>query len=57
MTLSTLKIRPVIWNMGNAARLHDEADICGHSAPASALGINVAWVCMQPLGRPVVPEV
>ena len=42
---------------GSAARLHDEADICGHKAPARALGISVACVCMQPLGCPVVPDV
>ena len=28
-----------------------------HRPPPTALGISVRWVCMQPLGRPVVPLV
>ena len=28
-----------------------------HSAPPTAVDMMVLWVCMQPLGLPVVPEV
>ena len=48
---------PVMWNMGTTHRLTASALACPHSAEPTTLGISVRWVCMQPLGRPVVPEV
>jgi hypothetical protein len=48
---------PVMWNMGTTPRLTVSALACPHSAPPMALGISVRWLCTQPLGRPVVPEV
>ena len=31
--------------------------VANHSTPATSVRITVRWVWMQPLGRPVVPDV
>ena len=48
---------PVMWNIGTTARLIDSAEPSPQSAPDTTLCMIVRCVCMQPLGRPVVPEV
>ena len=48
---------PVMWNIGTTARLVASALAWLHRPPPTTLGISVRCVCMQPLGKPVVPEV
>ena len=48
---------PVMWNIGTTARVTFSALPLPQSVLATALCIRLAWVCMQPLGRPVVPLV
>ena len=53
---STHSIMPVMWNIGTTPRLTASGPLWLHW-PDTALCISVRWVCMQPLGSPVVPEV
>ena len=48
---------PVMWNMGMTARVTFSLVAAPHTALATALNMMLACVCMQPLGRPVVPLV
>ena len=48
---------PVMWNMGTAARVTFSDVLLPHKPLATALCMMLACVCMQPLGRPVVPLV
>ena len=48
---------PVMWNIGTTTRPTVSAVATLHSAQATALCMIEACVCMQPLGRPVVPLV
>ncbi len=54
---STPYIIPVMWNIGTTARLTVSAPAWPQTPPPQAFAISVRWLCMQPLGRPVVPEV
>ena len=45
-----------MWNIGTTAMLTVSAPD-QPQAPPQVLAISVRCVCMQPLGRPVVPEV
>jgi hypothetical protein len=46
-----------MWNIGTTPRLTDSALAWPHRPPPTTLGMSVRWLCMQPLGSPVVPEV
>ena len=48
---------PVMWNIGTTTSTTLSAEPLPHSPLATALCMMLAWVCMQPLGRPVVPLV
>ena len=48
---------PVMWNIGITDSTTFSDVLLPHRALATALCIRLAWVCMQPLGRPVVPLV
>ncbi len=48
---------PVMWNIGTTSSVTVSAVALPQYPPATALCITLAWVCMQPLGRPVVPLV
>jgi hypothetical protein len=48
---------PVTWNSGAVSSTTESGPIASQSAPPTAVNITVLWVCMQPLGLPVVPEV
>ncbi|MOA14587.1 hypothetical protein D3C78_1346970 [compost metagenome] len=49
--------RPVIWNIGTTPSVTSSQLELLHMPDAMALCITLRWVCMQPLGRPVVPLV
>ena len=51
------KMKPVMWNIGTTPRLTASGVLKPQMAEAITLCISVRWVCMQPLGRPVVPLV
>ncbi len=48
---------PVMWNMGTTTSATVSAVPLPHRPEATALCMIEACVCMQPLGRPVVPLV
>ena len=48
---------PVMWNIGTTHRVTFSAVPFPQTPEATALCMIVAWVCMQPLGKPVVPLV
>ena len=48
---------PVMWNMGMTVSVTFSLLPWPHSAEATALCMMLRCVCMQPLGRPVVPLV
>ena len=48
---------PVMWNIGTTTSKTASAEPLPQRPPAIALCMIVACVCMQPLGRPVVPLV
>ena len=48
---------PVMWNMGTTTRATFSAEPLPTCRGCQALCITLAWVCMQPLGKPVVPLV
>ncbi len=50
-------MKPVMWNIGTTARLTDAGVLQPQMLLLITLCISVRWVCMQPLGRPVVPLV
>ena len=45
-----------MWNIGTTPKATVSGPAWVH-CPATALAISVRWLCMQPLGSPVVPEV
>src|ERR671933_669308 len=48
---------PVTWKSGSVVRI-TLSDVMLPQRPAlTRVACNVRWVCMHPLGRPVVPEV
>ena len=48
---------PVAWNRGATTRVRSVAVTPNTEATVPALNTRLPWVCMAPLGRPVVPEV
>jgi hypothetical protein len=48
---------PVMWNMGTTARVTFSLVLPPQTELAMALCMMERCVCMQPLGRPVVPLV
>ena len=48
---------PVMWNMGTTIKVVFSMLPLPHIALLIALCMMLACVCMQPLGRPVVPLV
>ncbi|MDT4890085.1 hypothetical protein FQZ97_1268740 [compost metagenome] len=49
--------RPVTWKNGSTARQTASCEVPNQRTPPTSVLITLRWVCMQPLGRPVVPEV
>jgi len=49
--------RPSMWKSGATASVTVSTCSCFHTAEEASEASIVAWVCMQPLGWPVVPEV
>ena len=57
---SSCPLHPVTWNRGTATRLRASGRYAGTCAARnvfSQLVSRFSWVCMAPLGKPVVPEV
>ena len=52
-----LPAMPVTWNSGSTLRNTESCETRNHSTPPTAVHITLRWVCMQPLGAPVVPLV
>ena len=52
-----LWMRPVTWKNGAVASATVSCVMCFHSAAPATLCRQVACVCMQPFGWPVLPEV
>ena len=50
-------IIPVTWNIGTTPSDTDSAVVWPHTPAPTMFGINVRWLCMQPFGSAVVPEV
>jgi len=48
---------PVAWNMGATTRVRSASVTPNTEATVPALNARLPWVCIAPLGRPVVPEV
>ena len=48
---------PVTWNIGSTASATEPLAAPRQWQPAVEVDSTVEWVCMQPLGLPVVPEV
>ena len=48
---------PVMWNIGTTASTMFSGEPLPHRLLATALCMMLAWVCIQPLGKPVVPLV
>ena len=48
---------PVTWNSGSTARYVESCVRENHCAPPTSVLMALRWVCMQPLGWPVVPDV
>ena len=48
---------PVMWNMGTTHSVTFSGVPLPHKPLAMALCMRVPWVCMHPLGKPVVPLV
>ena len=57
MLVCIMLTMPVMWNIGTTASTTFSADPLPHRPLATALCMMLAWGCMQPLGRPVVPLV
>src|SRR5690606_31249043 len=53
----TFACMPVTWNIGSVASATPCPVWPDHASWAAAVLITEWWVCMQPLGAPVVPEV
>ena len=52
-----LPLMPVTWNIGSAVRYTASCVRPNQFTPPTEVVISVRCVCMQPFGRPVVPEV
>ena len=48
---------PVMWNIGTTHKVTFSGVPLPQAPDAMALCITVPWVCMHPLGNPVVPLV
>ncbi len=52
-----LPCMPVTWKNGSTARRTVSGFMLNQYSPAMRVCIAVRWLCMQPFGWPVVPEV
>ena len=52
-----LPVRPVTWKKGSTERQTASEAVPNQRTPPTSVLITLRCVCMQPLGRPVVPEV
>ena len=50
-------MKPEMWNIGNTPSATVSGPAKLQIDPPMVLCISVRWLCMQPLGRPVVPLV